>query len=209
MNRQFTDHFQSGHRRGSLQVEHLESRALLACSVLGNAATLDAGELLVRGTSRADVITIAQQDNAVLGDPSDDTFSVVVGKTEVANCPIAEITAFEIQAGNGNDRVTIGDGVTVGAEVHGGNGHDTIEGGDGDDMLIGENGKDTIDGDDGNDFILGGNGNDILLGGAGTDSVEGANGIDILTDPDGDLNLNGGRERDTINGLLEPIPPVD
>jgi Ca2+-binding RTX toxin-like protein len=190
-------------RNASLRVECLEVRSLLACSVLGNGAQLDATVLTVFGTNRADVIDIQSQDNTLIGDPSDDTISVVVNATEVANCPLADATRFIIRAGNGHDQVSIGDGVTIGAQVHGGNGNDTIEGGDGNDVLIGENGKDTIDGDDGNDLILGGNGRDVLQGGLGTDTLDGGTTGDILSDPDGDLNLIGGLGRDTINGVLD------
>ena len=191
-------------RNAKLQVECLEARSLLACSVLGNGAQLDTTVLTVNGTSGGDVIDVQNQDNVLLGDPSDDTISIVVNGTEVANCPLADVTKFIIRAGNGHDTVTIGDGVTIGAQVHGGNGNDTIEGGDGNDTLIGENGKDTIDGDDGNDQILGGNGRDILQGGLGTDTLDGGTAGDILNDPDGDENLIGNLGRDTINDVLEP-----
>jgi Ca2+-binding RTX toxin-like protein len=192
-------------RNAKLQVECLEARSLLACSVLAAGAQLNITVLSIDGTRGGDVIDIQNQDNALVGDPSDDTISVVVNAIEVANCPVADVTEFVIRAGNGHDTVTIGDGVTIGAEVHGGNGNDTIEGGDGDDTLIGENGKDTIDGDDGNDLVLGGNGHDILQGGLGSDTLEGGTVGDILNDPDGDANLNGDLGRDTINGVLEPI----
>jgi Ca2+-binding RTX toxin-like protein len=188
----------------NFRVECLEPRALMACSVSGNGAQLAGTELTINGTRRGDVIDIQNQDNALVGDPSDDTISVVVNAIEVANCPVVDVTRFIIRAGNGHDTVTIGDGVTIGARVHGGNGNDTIEGGDGDDVLIGENGSDTIDGDDGNDFIDGGNGRDILQGGAGTDTVVGGFAPDVLNDPDGDVNLFGDLGRDTINGVLEP-----
>jgi Ca2+-binding RTX toxin-like protein len=176
----------------------------MACSVLGNGAQVDGTELTIDGTGRGDVIDIQNQDNALVGDPSDDTISVVVNATEVANCPVVDVTRLIIRAGNGHDTVTIGDGITIGARVHGGNGNDTIEGGDGNDVLIGENGKDTINGDDGNDLIEGGNGRDILQGDLGTDTLVGGLAGDLLNDPDGDVNLIGDLGRDTINDVLEP-----
>jgi len=191
-------------RNAKLQVECLEARALLACSMLGYGAQLIDTVLTIDGTGCGDVIAIQNQDNALVGDPSDDTVSVVINGTEVANLALAGVTKFIIRGANGHDTVTIGDGVTIGAQVHGGNGNDTIEGGDGNDTLIGENGKDTIDGDDGNDLIQGGNGADILQGGLGTDTLHGSTSADILNDPDGDENLFGELGRDTINGVLEP-----
>jgi Ca2+-binding RTX toxin-like protein len=193
-------------RNAKLQVERLEARVLLACSVLGNGAQLNTTELVIDGTGRRDVIDVQNQDNALLGDPSDDTISVIVNEMEVANCPVADVTKIIIRAGNGRDAVSIGDGVTIGTQIHGGNSNDTIEGGDGDDTLIGENGKDTIDGDDGNDQILGGNGRDYLQGGLGTDMLDGSSDSDILYDPDGDENLIGGLGRDWINGIFELKP---
>jgi hypothetical protein len=71
-------------------------------------------------------------------------------------------TKVTINAGNGNDVITVGPGVTSTVVINGGAGADIIMGGDG------------------NDVIVGGSGRDILIGGAGADGISGNFEDDIL-----------------------------
>ena len=113
-----------------------------------------------------------------------------------------------INAGPGNDRVTIEDvngasGILL--VVNGENGGDTInaggadlgdvrllvQGGDGNDVITGSDGDDVLRGDDGNDTVDGGAGDDTINGGANHDSLSGG---------DDDDRIDGGADNDTIAG---------
>jgi Ca2+-binding RTX toxin-like protein len=94
-----------------------------------------------------------------------------------------------VDAGDGNDLVTVDASVDVPVRISGGNGNDTvigggtndsIYGGPGDDSLVGNDGNDSLIGEDGNDSLYGGNGNDSLDGGMGNDSLDGGPGNDTL-----------------------------
>ncbi len=175
------------------------------------------------------------------GTPSDDSIEVSVSATNasratftlngniVASKAIRKISAIRINAGAGDDTVTVNfdidqagipvtilggagnDSITGGAEgdyiiagtgndtVDGGLGNDTIYGGTGNDLLEGNDGNDFISGDGGNDTIPGGLGNDSLFGGAGKDKLSGGYGNDTLKGGDGNDVLRGG---DGVNALI-------
>jgi Ca2+-binding RTX toxin-like protein len=91
--------------------------------------------------------------------------------------------------GNGNDTVTISEGVVTEVEVHLGDGDDRLVnagsasviayGGEGDDQLYGGVASDQLFGGPGNDVIAGGGGQDLLDGGAGDDEfIVMANNLD-------------------------------
>ncbi len=187
------------------RVEALEARSLLACVLGSNAGILD-GTLTIEGTNKNDAIHAERVDSGVVADSSDDSLTVSLNGKEVANCLLTDVTKLRIFGANGNDEITVADGVGISCEINGGNGNDSLEGGDGDDTIIGDNGKDNIDGDDGNDLLQGGNGKDTIQGGAGNDVLQGGTASDTLNDPDGDQGLNGGPAPDIINGVAEPAP---
>ncbi len=76
-----------------------------------------------------------------------------------------------IRAGEGNDTVTVGKGVTVKLTIEGGDGDDTISGGKGKDILSGGIGDDTLKGGDGDDVIYAGQGKDKLYGEKGNNKI--------------------------------------
>jgi len=100
-------------------------------------------------------------------------------------CPAPSIAGFEVNAGGGDDRVTVAKQVTVPVTMRGGAGVDILTGGSGPDKLIGSGGDDRLEGGPGNDTLLGGDGNDVLIGGPGHDILRGGYGKDTLIDGSG------------------------
>lgn len=117
-----------------------------------------------------------------------------------------------IKAGDGNDRISVGENVTVKLTLEGQNGDDTIsvsdkvmtgqviEGGDGKDLLIGGSGMDYINGSKGNDMILARGGNDVVYAGDGDDYVSGGEGDDYLEAGKGNDTVRGWEGNDNISG---------
>jgi hypothetical protein len=126
-----------------------------------------------------------------------------------------------VNAGNGDDAVTVNPGATVTRDIDGGNGSDTItnNGRVGDDILGGRgddqvdnygNVSDDIDGENNNDTInnhstgtaadlLGGGGDDTILNeGTVRNTIDGEDGDDDITNNGTTRNLQGGRDDDTI-----------
>src|SRR3954463_15668801 len=157
-------------------IENLENRRLFAVTVDSSGGTLtitgDDGKTLIDVRLSADgtnyvVRTATATDPATTtptptptATPADTTTGGTTSTT--AACPgrvswadvtttnvaVADITkGLKVDAGAGDDRVSIGRGVTANA---------TINGGDGNDDLSGGNGDDTIDGGAGDDHIRGG-----------------------------------------------------
>lgn len=84
--------------------------------------------------------------------------------------PLAGVSAFTINGGDGNDHLVGADGSDV---VNGEAGDDTVRGGAGNDTLNGGAGSDVIDGQDGNDTLAARDGaSDIVRGGAGNDAAQ-------------------------------------
>jgi Ca2+-binding RTX toxin-like protein len=83
------------------------------------------------------------------------------------------ITSIAVNAGAGDDKVSIGSSVSLPATINGGDGNDTLSGGAG---------ADTIDGGAGADWISGGLGADVLNGGAGNDTIYSADGVKDTVD---------------------------
>ncbi len=109
-------------------------------------------------------------------------------------CEAAKISGFEVNAGGGNDTVTIGRSVGIPATLRGGAGNDRLMGGSGvvGDKLIGGAGDDELWGRAGPDLLYGGSGNDVLCGGPGDDRLVGGSGDDVLKGEAGDDVLLGG-----------------
>ncbi|SPF80459.1 Hint domain-containing protein [Pseudoprimorskyibacter insulae] len=94
-----------------------------------------------------------------------DSADVVSGGTLAAGNDIG------IEAGAGNDQVTLGAGDD---SIDGGRGADTLDGGEGNNQIDGGTGADSIDAGSGADTIVGGAGNDTITTGAGDDLIYGA-----------------------------------
>jgi Ca2+-binding RTX toxin-like protein len=162
-------------------------------------ATLSGGNLMVTGSSGNDTIALSL-------DATGNNMTVTMDGQTSLPFPAASVTSIDVQAGAGDDFVTIGPGI-IGASVQGGPGNDTILGGQGNDTLAGGQGADSISGGPGDDVIHGGKGadsigggkgNDLLYGGPGNDTIRGGQGNDTITGGAGDNVLYGGAGDDTI-----------
>ncbi|MCR5662201.1 MAG: hypothetical protein K6G50_08745 [bacterium] len=120
-----------------------------------------------------------------------------------------EAKTLIIDAGEGNDNITVDSGVRNELFITGGHGNDNIKGGGGEDTIVDSYGANTLDGGAGNDVIIahgyaddgegyannvikGGAGNDYLEGGFGNDTIDGGRGSDYIYGLDGDDTLKGG-----------------
>lgn len=112
----------------------------------------------------------------------------------------AQANNITIRAGNGNDVITVGSGVTVNLRLEGGDGDDRITGGAGDDTIEGGKGNDILNGGAGRDYINGSLGDDTISGGTGNDVIYGGNGNDLLRGQDGHDYVEGGRGDDRVYG---------
>ncbi|MEL7266705.1 MAG: calcium-binding protein, partial [Planctomycetota bacterium] len=131
------------------------------------------------------------------------------------------VTSIRAFTGDGNDSITIQEGVQADVTLHGGSGDDkitvgtagiaTIYGEDGNDILVGSDqadfiyggsGDDYIDGRAGDDMIQGDAGNDKVFGGVGNDSIQGGIGDDNLDGGIGDDYITGGSGADILRGDL-------
>jgi Ca2+-binding RTX toxin-like protein len=141
-----------------------------------------------------------------------------------ATCPTSGISQIRVDAGDGNDHVSVSG--TTNATILGGSGADDLRGGDGKDSLDGSTGNDTLNGGANDDTLDGGLDDDLLAGGSGNDLLTGYSGIDTAdysaatsavrvslassssqstggagTDTlSGIENLNGGSGADTLTG---------
>jgi Ca2+-binding RTX toxin-like protein len=128
------------------------------------------------------------------------------------------VTAIYAEAGDGNDSVTIDEGVNVPVTLLGGNGDDTFttKGGGaatfygslGNDRLTGGSGLATFYGQQGNDVLTATTGDAVFDGGdlfpnsdpTGADVLIGGSGVNVLKGGDGDDLLVGGSGPNTISG---------
>lgn len=201
------------HLRAS-EVHLLESRRLLSASLEAGIWRITA-DALRRAPDDAIVVEPAPADASVL--------RAAVNGVEVGTAPLDGLQRVEIDAGRGNDRVTVrlGDGgASAGIAVHvlggdgddiltgsaaaeeflGGRGNDRIDGGGGNDLLFGDAGNDELLGGDGDDNLRGGPGNDVLAGGWGRDALHGERGNDRLDGGAADDDLDGGTGADILVG---------
>jgi len=122
------------------------------------------------------------------------------GMTTELLCDATKISGFEVNAGGGDDQVTIGRVVGVPVTLRGGPGNDHLSGGGsalgdkliggpGDDVIAGRNGPDLLYGGPGVDDLSGGPGDDRLVGGPGDDVLHGEGGVDELLGGPGENSL--------------------
>ena len=110
------------------------------------------------------------------------------------------VTAIRVNAGKGNDQVTIGAGLDVPATVLGDKGNDVLRGSGGDDNIDGGVGNDDCAGGRGDDFVTGGSGKDVLRGDTGNDDVGGDDGLDRVRGGSGKDRCSGGGGDDRVSG---------
>ncbi len=112
--------------------------------------------------------------------------------------------AIIVQAGDGDENITLSSDLPVPVTIDGGPGSDWIRGDDGNDTFFGGPGNDKLEGSKGNDMLDGGDGDDELIGYSGADHLLGGAGNDTL-EPDGHEEpsadvVDGGPGIDTIDG---------
>ena len=107
-----------------------------------------------------------------------------------------------VDAGIGNDQITIDAAVTIPVMLIGGPGNDTLTAGGGIATINGGDGADRLTGGDDNDEIHGGAGNDLIFGGDGNDDLYGDDGDDTIQAEDGNDNAWGGDGDDRLDGSI-------
>ncbi len=153
---------------------------VLALPGSARAATvyLAPGAVVVKGDAgEASAATITlTADSAVVDDPGG-TLKVAPGCTETvatqATCPRTPGTDLVVDAGDGDDQITV-----TGAS---GGGRVLLDGGAGNDVLTGSEGPDQLQGGPGADELRGGGADDVLVG----DDATGTIGADLLDGGDG------------------------
>ncbi|MDB5322150.1 MAG: hypothetical protein JWN40_3781 [Phycisphaerales bacterium] len=164
-------------------------------------ATLSGGILTIAGDSAANTINVTL--NAA------GNYRVVVGTQINQTFSFSAVSSIIIQAGAGNDIVTIGNGITIAAEIHGAEGNDIVQGGGGNDMIFGEAGTNILEGNAGDDVVVGGAGTDIISGGNGRDILIGGLGSDLITGDNGDdILIAGATVHDTNPAGLASIRSI-
>jgi uncharacterized protein YkwD len=142
-----------GSPRSRLALTRLEDRTVPAVT-----ASLVNGILTVLGDGAANAITITAGN----------------GQINVANVGVysaASVRAITVDAGDGDDTITVGNSVTAPAVLFGGYGNDRITAGGG------------------NTQVFGGLGNDVLTAGSGRATMYGGAGSNSLSDPFGTSTL--------------------
>jgi len=204
-------------RRGRLQLENLESRALMAAPVylsggwlyvVGSNAQddqavvsdanplLPAGPVLVNLNGELFVFTKPQITQGVkfVGYGGNDSFTTNLARPVVTWGGDGNDT---LNGANANDQLHGGGGAD---EIHGNGGNDSLWGGLSNDSLYGGSGNDWITGQENQDYIEGGDGNDILYGYTGNDTVLAGDGNDTLSGWDGNDDLYGAAGDDKLYG---------
>jgi Ca2+-binding RTX toxin-like protein len=118
-------------------------------------------------------------------------------------CEAAAIAGFEVNAGDGDDSITVSSKVLVPVTLRGGPGNDTLRGGNDADKLVGGIGDDSLFGRGGNDSLFGGPGDNSLFGGPGNDFLNGGGGagsVSLLQGGSGDDVLHGGPNDKLLGG---------
>ncbi len=180
-----------------------------------NVPALETGDLVVGGTSGADLLAggfghdvldgLAANDSLNGGDGNDtligglgsDTLDGAAGADSMAGGVGDDHYAVDSSddlvveaAGEGYDTITANVSYTLPANVERlmliGFGPLVGTGGAGDDEIVGHHGADLLRGEAGDDLLRGAGGNDTLLGGAGNDRLDGAVGDDVMRGNVGD-----------------------
>ena len=158
-------------------LETLESRRLFAITLVDGLLTVD-------GTAAGETINLSARNG---------TLTVRSG-AERAQVPLADVDEVVVNAGDGDDRVTLARRLDLPATVEAGAGNDRVTGGRGADLLSGGAGNDRISGGAGNDDLFGAEGSDRVIGDAGDDFLSGGDGADILNGGAGFDSTEVGRD---------------
>jgi Ca2+-binding RTX toxin-like protein len=160
-------------------LERLEHRQLLT-------VILSQGVLQIAGTSGNDAIgvSLAGRDVVVTLNGSEDARFDADGRE-------GTLSRLSINAGDGDDQVSVSTDLLFPTTIFGGSGDDTLRGGNDNDSILSGLGDDILSGGAGNDTLRGQGGHDRLVGAIGDDLLDGGAGYDVAVP---------GRGRDTISG---------
>ena len=128
---------------------------------IGEASYLGGTQLRVTGTADADEISVSPVAGGVL-----------VRNGDWSTVKFGAFKSLRVDAGAGNDSVTLAAELTVSAILYGSAGDDRLTGGAGNDRLYGGLGANDLFGGGGDDVLvtIGGQAADVLTGGAGDDA---------------------------------------
>lgn len=170
-------------------------------------ASIQDGDLVINGSSKADTIAILPSGTGIK-----------VRRNREYQTITGTFNDIWIYAGRGDDKIDLtqsprpvyyvgggaGNDIAYGSPYfeafYGDTGNDTFYGNNGNDVFYGEAGDDTFDGGRGNDDGSGGEGNDTLAGGDGNDELNGSYGHDTILGGAGDDTITGGDGNDFIRG---------
>jgi hypothetical protein len=209
--KKFRSHQRQPRRSRRLEVQQLESRAMMAV-----VASLVDGNLVIQGDDDANHVSVSRFPSRFpigggwhLVTP---TYIVRDGGNEIFRHTGA-IGQVEFHGAGGDDRLdtsfpeqVVGAGLTPRTRpsilVLGPIPNVIAHGGEGNDCLHGSGASDQLFGGPGNDVLIGRGGNDELHGGEGDDMLFGEDGWDQLWGGDGNDFLDGGRDNhsDLLNG---------
>lgn len=158
----------------NFELQGLETRTLMSVAVktampVVHATPLAIVETAINGGTQLTITGTTGNDQITLQQTAD---GLMVGNT--GGWTVTQTGTYKkikIDAGAGNDTVTIDASVTTNCDVLGNAGNDTLLGGAGDDTLNGGLGNDSLNGNDGDDIL-------VSVGGGVMDKVTGGNGND-------------------------------
>jgi Ca2+-binding RTX toxin-like protein len=122
------------------------------------------------------------------------------GAENVLLCEAPQIVSFEVNAGAGDDSITVLSTVQVSVTLRGESGNDKLAGGAGNDRLYGGVGDDRLNAGAGYDLVFAGSGDDSVIGGYGDDKLAGGGGRDHIVAGAGDDQVYGGAGDDDLKG---------
>jgi PKD repeat protein len=166
------------HRAASAVIEGLEGRQLLSATWVAN------GVLTLQGNPTG-------KNGLVVDYASNGQLMVTCDGGGLYANP-ASVKSIHIIGGNGDDKVWINGRITIPVTIQTYNGTDDINAGGGNDTITVGDGNVWIDGRGGNDVIKAGNGADVIYGDNGNDSITVGNGADkIWGENDNDTIVTG------------------
>jgi RTX calcium-binding nonapeptide repeat (4 copies) len=162
--------------------------AMLVASAATSARAAEPLTVLLAGGAEESAIVIALSpdgrsyviDSVAPLEVGGDVCAHPEGQPNELVCEAAPIGGFEVNAGAGDDDVSVAREVPIPVTLRGGPGQDRLVGGGGDDKLVGAIGNDVLIGRAGADSLFGGPGSDRLVGCSGNDLLHGDSGTDAL-----------------------------
>jgi hypothetical protein len=153
-------------------LEQMEDRRLMSGS------WLESNTLNIQGSNASDRIVV------FLSSDGQSLWAKLNGNTSPAY-RTSDVHAIHIRAGNGNNRIAVGENITIHTVVETGSGNDIIRTGNGSDIIRSGGGADVIFSRGGNDLVDSGTGRDRVNLGTGNDTLDAGPGDDIITADEG------------------------